>query len=63
MNDFSGKKKASFSSDYHHVSPHYVKAYMKKDGTFVSSSWRDGDGNSKINSFGGYFAANPGHKK
>lgn len=63
MNNFSDKKPAQFMAKYHHVSPHFVKSYTKKDGTFVSGFWRDGDGNTKIMNFRGYVASNPRHKK
>lgn len=43
----------------HYVSPHNVKPYRRKDGTFVSGYWRDGDGNTSINRNTGYFARNP----
>ena len=63
MGNSSEKKSMQYKGNIHHVKPHFVKSYVKKDGTFVSGTWRDGDGNSKVKSFGGYFAANPGHKK
>ena len=43
----------------HYVRPHEVRPYRRKDGTFVSGCWRDGDGDSTINRNTGYFARNP----
>lgn len=59
-NTFSHKGR-SFNSitPMHYVKPHYVRSYRRKDGTFVSGYWRDGDGNTKINRSTGYFARNP----
>lgn len=44
----------------HYVAPHKVKPYRRKDGTFVSGSWRDGDGDSRTHRKIGYFRKNPG---
>lgn len=44
----------------HYVSPHSVRSYRRKDGTYVSGYWRDGDGNTNINRDTGYYARNPG---
>lgn len=62
-NTFSNKGSQFKSSDEHHVRSHAVRSYVKKDGTFVSGFWRDGDGNTSINTFGGYFAKNPNRKR
>lgn len=43
----------------HYVNPHNVQSYIRKDGTFVSGYWRDGDGDTTINRSIGYFARNP----
>ena len=33
----------------HYVRPHEVRPYSRRDGTFVSGYWRDGDGDTTIN--------------
>lgn len=43
----------------HYVHPHNVSSYTRRDGTFVSGYWRDGDGNTKVNRNTGYWAKNP----
>ena len=61
VNTFSGRgKKFTTVTPVHYVRPHWVSSYTRKDGTFVSGYWRDGDGNTKINRQTGYFAKNPG---
>lgn len=60
MNNFNDKKPMHYTTDSHHVNAHFVKPYVKKDGTFVSGSWRGGDG--KIMTSSGYWASNPKHK-
>ncbi len=48
------------SSPMHYVHPHWVSSYTKKDGTFVSGFWRDGDGDTSVDRLFGYFARNTG---
>lgn len=62
MNNFSNKNSQFKSSNYHHVNSHSVSSYIKRDGTFVRGYWRDGDGNTKINTFSGYYSKNPKNK-
>ncbi|ERI91589.1 hypothetical protein HMPREF1982_03098 [Clostridiales bacterium oral taxon 876 str. F0540] len=59
----NNKKPAFYTPSTHHVKSHYVRSYIKRDGTFVKASWRDGDGDSSINTFSGYWARNPKHNK
>lgn len=56
INTFShrGKQFATLSPA-HYVRPHKVKGYTRKDGTSVAGFWRDGDGNTDVNSGVGYF--------
>jgi hypothetical protein len=59
INTFSQKGK-SFAVTYpiHHVSPHYVQSHFR-EGKFISSYWRDGDGNTNRDTYHGYYAKNP----
>lgn len=59
LNTFSGSGK-SFQTAYpvHHVRPHYVQAHFR-DGKYISEYWRDGDGNTSVNTYRGYYAKNP----
>lgn len=60
INTFSHKgKEFTTLTPVHYVSPHPVRPYRRKDGTFVAGCWRDGDGNTDINRSTGYFARNP----
>lgn len=60
VNTFSRKgKQFTIVTPAHYVSPHNVQPYRRKDGTFVSGFWRDGDGNTDINRSTGYYARNP----
>jgi len=47
----------------HFVNPHYVNGYFRSDGTYVEGYFRDGDGNSVIDTpaemGGGYIRSNP----
>jgi len=47
----------------HFVNPHYVNGYFRSDGTYVEGYFRDGDGNSAIDTpaemGGGYIRSNP----
>lgn len=45
----------------HHVEAHYVEGHMR-DGQYVEGYWRDGDGNSHVDSYGGYEASNPDYR-
>ena len=47
------------SSPIHYVHPHWVSSYTKSNGTFVKGFWRDGDGDTSIDRWFGYFARNP----
>ena len=62
INRLSNRKSNESSLKYHNVKPHYVGAYIKKDGTFVRGHLRDGDGNSATYNPDGYYALNPGQK-
>lgn len=75
INTFSGRGKLFSNIDVdvdlkelmkgsrqHYVSPHMVRDYQRRDGTFVAGYWRDGDGNTDINRGYGYFRRNPGEK-
>ena len=58
VNTFSKRgKQFTTITPAHYVRPHEVRPYRRKDGTFVSGCWRDGD--STINRDTGYFARNP----
>lgn len=50
-------------NNQHFVNPHYVKGYIKQDGTYVDGYFRDGDGDTNINRTieqgGGYMRGNP----
>lgn len=60
VNTFSHQgKQFTTITPAHYVRPHEVRPYRRKDGTFVSGCWRDGDGDSTINRDTGYFARNP----
>ena len=60
VNTFSKRgKQLTTITPAHYVRPHEVRPYRRKDGTFVSGCWRDGDGDSTINRDTGYFARNP----
>ena len=54
---FSGSD--SMMRPTHYVSPHWVNAYVRSDGTVVRGYWRDGDGNTFVDRGFGYFAKNP----
>lgn len=47
----------------HLVDPHYVDSYIRQDGTLVEGYYRDGDGDSNVNTSksngGGYIRSNP----
>ena len=47
----------------HLVQPHYVDPYIRQDGTLVDGYYRDGDGNTNIDTpleqGGGYMRSNP----
>lgn len=60
INTFShrGKQFATLTPA-HYVRPHSVRGYTRKDGTSVAGFWRDGDGNTDVNSGVGYFSRNP----
>lgn len=61
VNTFSGNgREFTTITPAHYVHPHRVSSYTRKDGTFVSGYWRDGDGNTKVNRATGYWAKNPG---
>lgn len=58
-NTFSGKGRSMVTAvPVHHVRPHHVQGHFR-DGKFVSGFWRDGDGNTKVNTYRGYYAKNP----
>lgn len=58
-NTFSGKGKSMVEAvPVHHVRPHHVQGHFK-DGKYISGYWRDGDGNTKVNTYQGYYARNP----
>ena len=60
INTFSGKgKKLVTGIPVHHVRPHYVQSHFR-DGKFISGYWRDGDGNTNVDTYRGYYAKNPG---
>lgn len=54
---------AQESSGNHFVQPHEVDAYYRNDGTYVDGYYRDGDGDTSINTDledgGGYNRSNP----
>lgn len=59
---FSGKGKVMATLvPVHHVNPHYVQSHFR-EGKYISGYWRDGDGNTKVNTYRGYYAKNPGAK-
>ena len=59
INTFSHKGKSmDVTYPMHHVSPHYVQSHFR-DGKYISAYWRDGDGNTNINTYRGYYAKNP----
>lgn len=61
INTFSGRgRQFTTLTPAHYVTPHKVKPYRRRDGTYVSGSWRDGDGDPTVNRSTGYFAKNPG---
>lgn len=58
-NTFSGKGKSMITAvPVHHVQPHYVQGHFR-EGKYISSYWRDGDGNTRVNTYQGYYAKNP----
>lgn len=60
VNTFSGNgRQFTTLTPAHYVTPHSVRPYRRKDGTYVSGFWRDGDGNTDINRSTGYYARNP----
>lgn len=60
INTFSKNGRSLVSiTPIHHVSPHYVQGHFRS-GKYISGYWRDGDGNTKINTYRGYYARNPG---
>ena len=59
INTFSKKGKRFITIiPAHHVKPHYVQSHFR-EGKYVSGYWRDGDGNTNINTYQGYYARNP----
>ncbi|WP_028243227.1 hypothetical protein [Pseudobutyrivibrio ruminis] len=59
INTFNGKVKSVFEGlPVHHVSPHYVQSHFRK-GKYISGYWRDGDGDTRVDTFMGYYARNP----
>lgn len=59
VNTFTGKgKPMAVAFPVHHVRPHYVQAHFR-DGKYISGYWRDGDGNTKVDTYRGYYAKNP----
>ncbi len=59
INTFSGKgRKLGIAYPIHHVKPHHVQGHFR-DGKYISGYWRDGDGNTKVNTYRGYYAKNP----
>ena len=58
INTFSGNGRP-LMTPIHYVHPHSVSSYVRKDGTFVSGYWRDGDGDTDHNRATGYYARNP----
>lgn len=46
----------------HHVTPHYVEGYYRADGIYVDGYFRDGDGDTSLNTTGGYEQHNPDYK-
>ncbi|WP_167511298.1 hypothetical protein [Pseudobutyrivibrio xylanivorans] len=61
INTFGGKEKNTFYNlPIHHVNPHYVRPHFRQ-GKYISGYWRDGDGNTSINTYNGYYARNPRH--
>lgn len=60
VNTFSGKGRSLAAiTPVHHVAPHYVQGHFR-DGKYISGYWRDGDGNTKVNTYRGYYAKNLG---
>jgi hypothetical protein len=47
----------------HHVDPHWVDGYYRADGTYVEEYWRDGDGDTSINTEVGWVQSNPNFKE
>lgn len=51
------------STGNHFVHPHEVDAYYRNDGTYVDGYYRDGDGDTSVNTHiedgGGYNRSNP----
>ena len=43
----------------HHVNAHYVESHVRADGTQVEGYWRDGDGDTSVNTDEGYMRTNP----
>jgi hypothetical protein len=46
----------------HHVQAHWVNGYDRADGTHVDGYWRDGDGNTSVNTNQGWTQHNPDFK-
>lgn len=58
-NTFSGKGKSMITAvPVHHVRAHHVQGHFR-NGKYISGFWRDGDGNTKVNTYRGYYAKNP----
>ena len=58
-NTFSRRGKSlGIAYAVHHVNPHHVQGHFR-DGKYISGYWRDGDGNTKVNTYRGYYANNP----
>lgn len=59
----SSSSAAEVNPELHFVEPHYVDAYIRKDGTYVEGYWRDGDGDTsvdlQVDQGGGYVRSNP----
>ena len=59
INTFSEKGKSMITTvPIHPVNAHHVQGHFR-NGKYISGFWRDGDGNTKVNTYRGYFAKNP----
>lgn len=59
INTFSHRgRQFSTITPVHHVKAHYVQPHFRQ-GKYISGYWRDGDGNTKVNTYHGYYARNP----
>lgn len=60
INTFSGRgRQFTTLTPVHYVTPHKVRAH-RRNGVYISETWRDGDGDPTVNRSTGYFAKNPG---